>query len=129
MHSFSISAEFPVTPNAIYNAWLDGDQHANMTGGDATGVPEVGAKFTAWDGYIWGSNLELEANQRIVQSWRTSDFEEADDDSRIEIELSPTETGCLLTLHHSNIPDDHPSDYEQGWEDHYFIPMRSYFGS
>lgn len=129
MHSFSVTATFPVSASTLYNAWLDGELHAEMTGGGASCTPEEGSEFTAWDGYIWGTNLKLEPNKRIVQSWRTSDFLEADDDSRIEIEFTPNDGGCAVTLHHSHIPEDHPSDYEQGWEDHYFAPMRAHFGS
>ncbi len=97
-----------------------------MTGGEATGTNQVGEIFTAWGGYISGTNLELESNALIVQSWRTTEFGEDDEDSRIEITLTSTEDGCLLTLEHSNIPDDQPN-YMLGWENHYFTPMKAYF--
>ena len=124
---FTTSAQFSVSPERIYNAWLDGTEHESMTGGEATGSDQVGDSFTAWGGYISGVNLELEPNTRIVQSWRTTEFGEGDEDSRIEITLTATEGGCVLTLQHSNIPENQ-SNYLLGWEEHYFTPMKAYFG-
>jgi len=65
--------------------------------------------------------------RRIVQSWRTTDFGTADQDSRIEVLLEPAGSGTLLTLRHTDIPDGQ-SGYEQGWRDYYFAPMRAFFG-
>ena len=66
---FTVSAVVPVSPQAIYNAWLDSDGHTNMTGSPATVTAGIGESFTAWDGYIRGTNLKLEAERRIVQSF------------------------------------------------------------
>jgi activator of HSP90 ATPase len=123
---FTITAQFPVPVSEIYNSWLNGDQHAAMTGAPATGKAEIGAEFTAWDGYISGKNLELTENEKIIQAWRTSEFREEDEDSLLEVYLKPFEGGCKLTLVHSRIPENQP-DYEQGWEDHYFAPMKDCF--
>ena len=97
--SFTLSATFLSTPEILYAAWLDGDTHAATTGGEpANGSDEIGGHFSAWDGYIEGKNLELEPAKRIVQSWRTTEFEEGDPDSQIEILLEPVADGTKLTL-------------------------------
>ncbi len=127
-NSFTLSATFPTTPETLYNAWLDSETHTAMTGGEtATCNPEVGGSFTAWDGYIEGENLELEPGKRIVQAWRTTAFQESDPDSKLEILFEPVPIGTKLRLNHSNIPDG-GADYEKGWEDYYFVPMREFFG-
>lgn len=123
---FSLTTTFPVSPEKIYTSWLDGDLHKAMTGGDAEGKAEVGTVFTAWDGYISGENLELVPNRRIVQSWRTTEFDDDAEDSLLEIDLKVTDDGCELTIKHSNIPPGQP-DYKQGWIDFYFEPMSKYF--
>lgn len=127
MKSFEVKATFKASPKELYDAWLTGELHAEMTGGDATGSAEVGSEFTAWDGYISGTNLELIPNQKIVQNWRTTEFPEEADDSQIEIHFTPVGDETELRLIHSNIPDGQ-SDYEKGWDDHYFQPMQDYFG-
>lgn len=124
--SFEISVRFPVNSVTLFNAWLDSKEHTNMTGGEAECSSEVGGEFSTWDGYIFGRNLLLTRDKEIVQSWRTTEFQEEDEDSEITLKFEDIEGGCLLTLHHENIPEGQP-DYEQGWVDHYFLPMKEYF--
>ena len=125
--SLELSATFKASPQDIYEAWLDGDQHSGMTGGEATGIALEGTEFTAWDGYITGKNLSLSSNRKIVQSWRTSEFADTDEDSHLEIHLESHGDGCRVTLIHTNIPEGQ-TQYEQGWVNHYFTPMQDYFG-
>ena len=126
--SIEVSAVFPASPRSIYDAWLSGEGHAAMTGAGATGEAQVGTRFTAWDGYIEGENLELEPYQRIVQSWRTSEFPAAAPDSRLEVTLEEAEGGTKITLKHTEIPVGQSDNYSQGWLDWYFAPMKEYFG-
>ena len=123
---FTLKVEFNVTPEAIYETWLSSNGHSAMTGGEATITDRVGDPFTAWDGYIKGKNLELEQHGRIVQSWRTTQFEADEPDSLLEIVLTAIDGGTLLTLNHSKVPES-GEHYKQGWEDHYFQPMMQFF--
>jgi activator of HSP90 ATPase len=123
---FTLKTTFDVSPEEIYATWLSAAGHTKMTGGEALISNQVGAKFSAWDFYISGVNLELEVNKRIVQSWRTTEFEEAEEDSRIEILLRELDGQTELTLIHTNLPA-HGSQYKEGWEEHYFKPMKQYF--
>ena len=77
--------------------------------------------------YIFGSTLELEPDQRIVQAWRTSEFPDNAPDSRLEILLEKVTEGTKVTLIHSDMPEDQIDSYRQGWEDFYFKPMKEYF--
>jgi len=126
MISFEIKETFLVTPAVLYKAWLNSTEHTNMTGGEAQCSKEVGDEFSAWDGYISGKNLSLKTNIEIVQAWRTTEFGEEDKDSILTLTFEEVEQGCLLTLFHEEIPDGQP-DYQQGWIDHYFEPMKDYF--
>jgi activator of HSP90 ATPase len=125
---FTVSDVLPATPQQIYDAWLDSDRHAAMTGSDTARIsPEVGATFMVWDDYIWGRNLELEPGRRIVQSWRTTSFGQDDPDSKIEVLLEPAAGGTRVTIHHTGVPDGHESYRDGGWQENYFDPMRIYF--
>ncbi|GAB5409367.1 MAG: hypothetical protein BalsKO_17320 [Balneolaceae bacterium] len=97
-----------------------------MTGGEASCTDYVGGTFTAWDGYISGTNISLIENKEIKQSWRTTEFTDSDDDSELIIRLKNIDEGCELTLIHSNIPEGQ-SDYKKGWIEYYFNPMKEYF--
>src|SRR6516162_11569208 len=113
--AFTITTTIPASPQEIYEAWLNSVVHSEMTGGEASMSDEVGADVSAWDGYITGRNLELVPGERIVQSWRTTEFDDAFEDSIVTILLQETEEGTLLTLEHTNVPDTHRSYEEGGW--------------
>ncbi|MBU6341841.1 MAG: SRPBCC domain-containing protein [Bacteroidetes bacterium] len=124
--SFSLSIELPASPEVIYNAWLDSEQHSDMTGSPAEISDQLQESFTAWDGYIFGTNLELTPFRKIIQSWRTTEFEDDEPDSLLEITLEPLGENTMLHLHHSNLPA-HGDAYIQGWHEFYFDPMLTYF--
>lgn len=95
---FEISQLIPGTPQAIYDAWLSSEGHTQMTGSPANASKTVEAEFDAWDGYIEGKNLELEPAKRILQAWRTVEFEDSDEDSRRDIILEAQSAGTLVTI-------------------------------
>ncbi|MCJ7468510.1 MAG: SRPBCC domain-containing protein [Maribacter sp.] len=123
---FTIKTRINARPEKILKTWLSSEGHTNMTGGAALVSDKIGANFSAWDGYIEGRNLELEPNRRILQSWRTSDFNVDEKDSRIEILLKEVDGQTELTLIHTHVPES-GEHYKKGWENHYFKPMRAYF--
>ena len=58
---------FEAAPEEIYDALLDPCKHSEFTGSPATTSAKEGAKFTAWEGYIAGKNLELVRGKKVVQ--------------------------------------------------------------
>ena len=128
-NGFTVSAVVPANASDIYNAWLSSEGHAAMTGNPAKMDGKVGGEFTAWDGYIFGSTLALEPDQRILQRWRTSEFPDDAPDSRLEISFEEVGEGTKITLIHSDLPADQVDSYRQGWEDFYFKPMKAYFST
>ncbi len=126
-YDFELTAVLPAAPEEITTAWMSSEGHSAMTGSPATVDPQVGGSFDAWDGYINGRTLVVEPGRRIVQTWRTSEFTDDDEDSQIEVVLEPTDQGAKLTLRHTNVPDGHRNYERGGWQDNYFDPMRAYF--
>jgi len=124
---FEVYGFISASPQEIYHAWLDSDGHSKMTGTQSEVSDKVGDRFEAGDGYIQGVNLELEPSVRILQSWRTTEFEESDEDSRLEILLKAQKGGTLVTIRHSQLPEN-GMQYKDGWVDYYFTPMKEYFG-
>ena len=123
---FTLNTKIKATAKEIYTNWLSSAGHTKMTGGAASGSDIVGDNFTAWDGYIGGKNLVLDPYNRIVQSWRTSQFEEGEEDSQIEIRLVEHCDYTELTLIHTKVPES-GEHYIEGWNTHYFQPMKEYF--
>jgi uncharacterized protein YndB with AHSA1/START domain len=123
-----VSGLVPASPAMIYTAWLDPEEHAAMTGEPAESDPVVGGRFTAANGYIAGTYVELVPDRKIVQWWRTTEFPVDAPDSNVEIELVPSGEGTLVTLRHTGIPEGQGERYRAGWAEFYFIPMARYFG-
>jgi activator of HSP90 ATPase len=126
---FELSIHLPASAEEIYFAWLSSEGHAALSGSRAQVDGIIGGEFSAWDGYISGRTLELEPTERIVQTWRTTEFPEDAPDSRVEILLEPAHDGTRLTLIHTGMPEGQAESYRQGWQDFYFTPMQEYFGS
>lgn len=119
-----------VSAQQLYHAWLDSTTHAAMTDGLRADIdPREGGRFSAGDGYISGTNLELQPYQRILQSWRTTDFPTGSPDSKLEILLDERSGGVQITLLQTNIPAGQGEGYRQGWEEYYFAPMKVYFST
>jgi uncharacterized protein YndB with AHSA1/START domain len=128
-YDFEVVGQIPATPQEIYEAWLSSEGHTAMTGGAAHASDEVGGEFDAWDGYIHGKNLELEPFRRIVQSWRSAQFGDEHEDSRIEVLFEANDDGTLMTVRHANVPDDQRGYENGGWQQSYVTPMQEYFSS
>lgn len=123
---FTLKTTLNATAKQVYKSWLSTQGHSKMTGGPAFISDKVGDPFTVWDGYIKGNNIELEPYHKIIQSWRSTNFEDHEDDSQIEIQLNESDGKTELILTHSNVPES-GEHYKKGWEEHYFTPMKAYF--
>ena len=126
-YDFVVSAQMPAAPHVVFAAWMSSEGHSQMTGAPAEVEAFVGGAYRAWDGFVAGTTLALDAPQRVVQSWRTIDFDDVDADSMIEVTLEAAGEGTLVTLRHSSVPARQRGYERDGWTQNYFEPMREYF--
>jgi len=127
--SIYLEKHFAVSAKRLFQDFTHSEGHKNLTGAEAEIKPEVVTEFKAWDGYIQGRNLAVEAHSRILQTCRTSEFTDDMPDSLLEIEFKEDASGTLLCLTHTNIPEDQIEDYRKGWVEHYFEPMTTYYST
>lgn len=127
MDKFELTYHVSAAPSQVYETWMSSTGHAEMIDDQAEIKDEVGATFSMWDGYITGKNLELDANERIVQSWRTTEFPADSEDSNLVIILLEQGSGTRIKMIHSNIPKGQGVNYKSGWKDHYFTRMDQIF--
>ena len=118
------SVTFKATPHQVYEALMDSRQHAKLTGDAASISRKVGGKFTAYGGYITGTNVELVQDKKIVQTWHAADWPEGHA-SRVTFSLKPVKGGTRLTFAHTGVPDEHYESIQQGWVDNYWMPMKA----
>ncbi len=113
-------------PHAVFEALMDSKKHAAFTGSKASISRKVGGRISAWDGYIEGKNLRVEKDKVIVQSWRTTDFNDGEEDSQIMFHFSKKGKGTRLIFVHSHVPDRLAEEFRQGWIDSYWTPLKAY---
>ncbi len=123
---YSEEVIFEASPHEVYEALMDSDKHAEFTSADADISREIGGQISAWDGYIFGENLELVPDEKIIQKWGTTEWPEGHL-STVTFELQEVDEGTKLTFTHSGIPEEFFDSIKEGWTEHYWVPMEEYF--
>ena len=114
------------TPKQLYDLYMNAKQHSASTGAAAIIIAKEGAEYSAHDGYITGKNLKLVKNKLIVQTWRASDWNTADEDSIFIIYLEQKGKDVILFATHANLPDRQAEEIDKGWVDFYWAPWKKY---
>jgi activator of HSP90 ATPase len=128
MDKFKVTVKLNCTAKEVFKGWLDNKIHSEFTGGSKAKIEaSEGGKFSAYDGYITGTNIEIFPHKKIVQKWRTTEFDNQDEDSTLEILFTQKEDYTLVSLTHTNIPEGQGERYKKGWKDYYFSNMKKYF--
>src|ERR1022692_2129753 len=114
--------DFMATPKRIYEALMDSAQHAAFTANGAAQISrDAGGTFTCHGGIIFGRNIELIPDKRIVQAWRVANWDEGIY-SIVRIDLKEHEGGTRLVLVHTGFPDGQAEHLGPGWHERYWDP-------
>ena len=114
------------SPQRIYELLLDSKQFTAFTGAPAQIDPAAGGAFSTFGKLIEGRNIELVANQRIVQAWRPASWDPGVY-SVVRFELKPHGSETTIVLDHTGFPEGDFKHLEWGWEHHYWAPMKKHF--
>ena len=121
------SVTMRASPHDLYEALMDSKKHSRFTGSKASISRKAGGKFTTFDGYSEGTNLELVPDRKIVQTWRAGDWPEGHY-STVTFSLKASDGGTLLTFTQKGVPEEQYNDISQGWKDYYWTPLKKMFG-
>jgi len=124
---FTIQKMIQARPEQVFQIWLDSRLHTTITGGNYQIEPVTGGKFTAWDGYICGTLIDIEPSRRISMRWRASEFPQDAPDSPLELTFEDKGNETLVTLNHSTIPEGLGESHRQGWFNFYLDPLVKYY--
>ncbi len=123
------SVTFQASPNDVYQALMDSARHARFTGAKASISPDAKGAFSAYDGGIRGTNLELQPDEKIVQAWQcAADGWPNDHFSKLTITLSKENGGTRLELNHTEVPEAALEECNNGWREEYWNKMKAEFG-
>ena len=106
---------FDTSPHDVYEALMDSEKHSRFSGAKATISREVGGSFTAYDGALSGTILDLVPDVKIVQSWRGSDDGWPPDHySTATFSLEAIDGGTRLTFVQTGVPEASFEQISQG---------------
>jgi activator of HSP90 ATPase len=119
---------FPnASPEDIYRAFLSTKEHTEFTSSNARCSAKEGRRFTAWDRYISGKNIELVKDKKIVQEWKTTEWPEGHEPSILTLTLKSDGNGTRLNMIQTKVPASQYEEYNKGWYESYWDPMNEYF--
>ncbi len=123
-------AIFNASPHDVYELLMDSEKHTKFTGAKATISREIGGSFTAYDGALSGTILELVPDSKIVKSWRGSDEGWVEGHySTATFTLEPIDGGTRLTFVQTGVPEASYEQINQGWQTYYWSKIKEFLES
>lgn len=128
---------FQATPRRIYEALTDASQFQKvesysdaMKSLDVGTHParisrEPGGAFSLFGDYIVGRQIELVADQRIVQAWRVASWEPGIY-SVARFELTEQSSSTKLVFDQAGFPAGTADHLAAGWHAHYWQPLEKF---
>lgn len=124
--SFKQQLTVNLPAQTVFDMYMDARKHAKWIGAGVKMSKKVGGRFEVFDGYAYGTNIELMPGKKIVQVWIPQ--EEKWPDGHVSIvEFSFSSVGknkCKITLHHKQIPSGMEKQFKDGWRDYYWTPLK-----
>lgn len=124
--TIQLAATLPALPDKLFDMYIDPVQHAAFTGAPVTISATVGAKFSAFNGVLSGTILQVVPKRLIVQSWRSPYWGANDIDSTLILTFYPDKDGGRIELTQVNVVDTDFAGVSQGWEKFYWTPWRAH---
>lgn len=123
--SIHYEIDFTPSPQRLYQAILDQKQFAAFSGMPATLDPTPGGAFFMFGGLIVGRTVELVPDQRIVQAWRPTHWDEGIY-SIVHFEFKPRAAETTLVFDHTGFPAGEYDSLDSGWYSHYWNPLKKF---
>jgi len=86
-----------------------------------------GIGYTEVKGAIFGKYIELDKGKKIVQEWKTTEWPNGYPPSIFELNLKKLDDGTEIEMIHSKVPKEQADNYDQGWKEYYWKPLKAYF--
>ncbi len=129
---------FKASRKRVYEALTDAKQFnsvvmlsAAMKSGMAPGAKpteisrEAGGAFSLFGGYVTGRQLELVANERIVQAWRAGSWDPGEY-SIARFQLMEQGAGTRIVFDHTGFPKGDAEHLAEGWKINYWEPLEKF---
>ncbi len=104
----------------VWEALVNPDKIEAWGAGPAEMKDEEGFEFSLWGGEIFGKNIKVLKNKKLVQEWFAGKW---DKPSIVELGLSGDDEVTTVKLHQVDVPDSEYEDVKDGWDKFYFGPL------
>lgn len=112
------------TIKRVWKALIDPLEIKRWGAGPAVMDEKVDTEFSLWNGEVWGKNLKVTPNKKLVQEWFGGKW---DKPSIATFSLFKEENGSTrIDFLHESVPDNEAKDIEEGWKDYYLGPLKEY---
>jgi activator of HSP90 ATPase len=123
------SVTLPAKAEQLFQMYVSPELHGAFTGMPVTISDSPGSPFSAFDGALSGSMLQVVKPSIVVQSWRSVSFYDSDPDSTLILYFHDDGDEGRIELIHLDVPEQDYDGVTEGWERYYWKPWREYLES
>ena len=116
--------EMNATPEEVFEALVNSEIIQTWSGDEAKMSAEVGAKFSLWGGQMFGINLEVIKNKKIVQEWCYDQWEKP---SKVTFTIKAKGKITIVDLLHEDVPEKSLNSISDGWNSYYLGAIKEMF--
>ena len=116
--------EMNATPEEVFEALVNPELIQNWSGDEAKMTANVGGAFSLWGGQMFGTNLEVVKNKKLVQEWC---YDQWKDPSKVTFTIKAKGKKTIVDLLHEDVPEKSVNSISDGWDAYYLGAMQDMF--
>jgi activator of HSP90 ATPase len=111
------------TVEKVWGAMVKVEEMQKWGAGPAVMDDQVGREFKLWGGDVWGKNIEVIPQQRLVQEWFGGKW---DKPSVVAMFLTQKPGETVIDVYHEGVPQVEREAVKDGWDRYYWGPIKKY---
>jgi activator of HSP90 ATPase len=109
------------SPEKVWDALVNPETIKKWGGGPVVMSDKAGTEFSLWGGDVYGKNLEVDKNKKLVQEWYGGEWAYP---STVTFSLSADGHCTEVILVQKDVPENEIKDINEGWRDYYMEPIK-----
>ena len=124
MPTITQTYEMNAKPEEVFEALVNPEIIQHWSNDEAKMSADVGDKFSLWGGQMFGTNLEVISNKKLVQEWCYDQWKEP---TKVTFTIKAKGKGSVVTLLHEDVPEESLKSIAEGWDSYYLGAIRDMF--
>ncbi|MBL7889638.1 MAG: SRPBCC domain-containing protein [Bacteroidia bacterium] len=116
--------EMNATAEEVFEALVNSEIIQIWSQDEAKMSDQVGGSFMLWGGQMFGTNLEVVKNKKLVQEWC---YDQWDAPSKVTFTIKTKGKKTIVELLHEDVPERSLKNITEGWNDYYLGAMQEMF--